>query len=464
MKKLGSFDDRWKLMRRAMASPELRAAVLTSSEEQVHKLVAQHLDVREHELPREAIQWAIEVSGRKLPLDGDSVPDSAKETRRLSRFTIALSGALGGEEPPTPKPSSRGAWFSGAPSEITRAELLAYLESALPEDARTGPHDEGLRKQGYEPLLTRLRYESPLRFTLTAKGVHGLAYRIREVNAALFGPVTFALADGIRGLVERPLDQLPRVGEAPKGTTSKMFGQAPESLVTLGLDLESQWVMSGSAPYRPHYGPNGAYFLNRAVVGEYGPELATAIVEANRIAFSLVEEMAASLGSDAHKAVIGRLTTQKEAVPLLQEGIASIGHALALVLAKKPEGMTLDEALNKIGSQGLIAQLAIHAPFGQLAPMNGQGLVPKEPITENERGQLLIPRSLRKALETASANTHLPSMEHAVSAEFPTQTKMGCPVASRIPKQGSDQRASPLHVLAADYIELVRKILREKPA
>lgn len=138
--------------------------------------------------------------------------------------------------------------------------------------------------------------------------------------------------------------------------------------------------------------------------------------------------------------------------------------AVGLLLAKKPADMDLDQALAKIAEHGLVHQVALHAPFGQVAPMHGQGLVPKDPIAFNERGQLLIPKSMHEVLQIAHEAAFLPSMEHPIAPEYPTQTLMGCPVASRMPKADATQRGAPLSALVTEYIELIRKILREMPA
>lgn len=396
--------------------------------------------------------------------DDDTVPEYSQEARRVGRFAAALAGALGAGEGPSAGPTPRRCWFAGAPADIKLDEVLNYLAGALPADLGPAANDGQLRKAGYEPLLTNLKYDFNVRYSLTEKGAPALAYRTREVNAALFGGATFALAGGIRGLLDQRLSTLPRVGTEPELSSSPMFTEPPASLVSTGLDHVQDAVLSKPSVGWPHWGPTGSYFQSRAAVGEFGTPLAVAIVEANRIAFALVAGVAGSLSTQVHKAVVGRLTVQKEPAPLLQEGIASIGHVLGLLLAKKPADMDLDQALAKIAEHGLVHQIAIHAPFGQVAPMHAQGLVPKEPIAFNERGQLVIPKSMHEVLQSAHESAVLPSMEHPIAPEFPTQTLMGCPVASRMPKADSTQRGAPLSALVTEYIELVRKILREMPA
>lgn len=463
MRPLGSMSTRMSLVRQALQSPELRDAIKAQQESEVHRLVAEKLGLSEGELPKEAIRVALGAATRKLKPDDDTVPDYSKEGRRLERFSAALAGALGAGQWSSASPAQRGSWFAGASEDIKLDEVLLYLSGALPADLAPGPNDEQLRKAGYEPLLSSLKYDPSVRYALSEKGAHALAYRAREVNAALFGGATFALAKGLHELLDRPLPELPRVGKEPELTSLAMFSTPPPSLVSAGLERVPSAVV-GEPSSGLFWGPNGAFFQSRAAIGEFGAPLAYAIVEANRIAFSLVDGVAGALSSEAHKAVMGRLTVQKEAVPLLQEGIASIGHVLGLLLAKKPEGMELDQALAMIAEHGLVHQVALHAPFGQIGPMHGQGLVPKEPIAFNERGQLLIPRSLHEVLRTAQQAAVLPSMEHPLAPEFPTQTTMGCPVASRMPKAEGTQRTSPLSALVTEYIELIRKILREMPA
>jgi hypothetical protein len=117
----------------------------------------------------------------------------------------------------------------------------------------------------------------------------------------------------------------------------------------------------------------------------------------------------------------------------LQEGILSIGQAIALLSAEKVDGFTQDQLLEAIIEGGLPNKLALSAPMGFLGPtvLRGQ-FVPDIIQATDERKVKLNPSFIKELAirhhQYQLASLHISQVQRAVSS----QLGYGCPVGRRI--------------------------------
>lgn len=465
------FYERASRILRSASDPAFRQ-LLESDPSAARQGLAQRLGVDVGEIPADAFERARQVAldaARPEHLPPARAGREQIEIWPVERFAAALAHLLEvGLKPEAPPKTTRFAWV---PAQVSG--------SGSQTERLTGAIDVRAMMRLFEPIVRaavpdetprRLLQCPHLREQLSAEQAKALAIYSKEVNAAVFSAPCFDLTEILARRREIPLSERARLGAEPEVVHYKP-GSSELDLhpSAAGLGQAEQAI---SSQLELDYGFK-ATFQNRAPVGEYGPALSSAIVDAVRVALADADQVIASLqATPAASALAGVTTLQQSLVDLLREGIVSIGQTLALLLAHAPPGVSLDELLERIARSGLVAHVAAQAPFAVIGPMIGAGRVPSDPVSFDDAGRPQLPPSLRELIRDVHASRQLMSAEAGSyetvvdAKEQRTQTMMGCPVAGRAPKVGAggavEIATEPALVgLASEIIDLVRRSLRE---
>lgn len=453
--------DALKFEQRAEAIFEAAKSAMTdrSLEEGNLEPIREALGLAEAQLPADLFDRAREYAEKNTRFTGPAWDLDGLKDAYVQTFAQALAAALGSSYDQAPPPRDRT--FQWMREGLTAAAMGDFLNAVLPEEMRA------------KSPLAALKTAGPaMKAQLSTAQAHALSLRIRDTNTAVFTEPTVELAARLAALHDRPLVGLPRVGTSPiqdsKYTWLPVRG-VPESRL---LSVAQAHVRSGTTAERNFGDSQHTIYSNRVGVGEYGPSVAFAIVEAVRIAMGQVRDVAEKLeNSAAFAEVKTRITVQKSAAELLQEGVATIGQVLGLLLGKAVPGMDVDQLLEKISDGALINQVAMTAPFGVLGPLGNEGIIAADAITFTDDGRALLPRSVHNMLKEAHHRREPISAGSKIDAPIfnRTETMTGCPVALRGPvrtKDGSVELTEhpPLQQLASEVVALVRRVVREQGA
>jgi hypothetical protein len=491
-------------IRALLDRPEARQALSTpgspNSTEQAEELLRQVPALSElaapgslfERSPAQSVTWAIEAVTRS-PWNSGLDGAGAAQLDRLAR-ALALSLAA-----PTsssaPERSRRFAWVEaalpGGPIDASlplSERLRPMLDAAGAERMRAFLFD-GIVDPGAEVSLSDVVL---LRNSLDASAAETLAARLKDVNVVLFSSACLDLAASMQELVDAtrdgasvlpphdkawvekvPVHDQTRVPEFAARGAAEVDAEATlaraTDVIQLFIDARSPHETVGGAPVRIPIGP---------WPNDDGERLARALIEAARLALPLCGELYKAFDTPAHDAALGHITFQSAGPEALREGVVSIAQAIGLLLARPPDGASLDEALAMLQGSGLVSALAAAAPFAVVAPLATGGFIPHESINRSPRGRLRMPSSLRGLLDQARQSREVISADarsaYAEAHRSPidtnrTETLRGCPVASRglvidADGQPTSPTTTPLDVLADVYIALVREVLSRAPA
>jgi hypothetical protein len=355
------------------------------------------------------------------------------------------------------------------------------LHGVIPDDQIPGIHDPNV-----------------LRFSLPAKAAGVVATQMRDATAALLNPMAFDVADRLHALCKKPMSELfadapgvnARVKALPHAShaadPSMPLADVPEDFAT-GLEelfgiheraFERAALIADSGSSDTDSAFPGPTFL-RAPVGEYGADLALALVDAGRILMRESAVVAAqTAGSSAYAEMNPKLIIGDDVAMSWRQGIEGLVSSVALLVGKRVVGKTADEVLASLEEGSVLLQLASRAPFYSAEPLAGSGHVSKEPLVFDAHGKARLPVSVigfaRDAAQvreefSADAKSDYALAQMQAGAENSTETRRGCPLAAKVPMYDAEgllrmSEHSGIEKIGSAYLELVRHLLRERSA
>jgi hypothetical protein len=254
------------------------------------------------------------------------------------------------------------------------------------------------------------------------------------------------------------------VGEQFRAARAKQARDPIEQLETLAIDTRGLTQIGATG------------FMLQFPVGDFGPDVARALIEAAAIGKRVAATSAAPFHANADlREALQKTTFPGKIEAGLAEGVVSIAQTLALLMAKAPPGLRGKPIamLELIDSSHLVTQLAGLAPFAVLGPMAVTGMVPVDSIEVVQRdsgARARLPDSLvtllREVHGARSNKIHTDKdLEAWLKSPNGRETARGCPVAGRGPvvnARGEIEwtKEAPLTMLTHSFIALVKKRLK----
>jgi hypothetical protein len=231
-----------------------------------------------------------------------------------------------------------------------------------------------------------------VRFTLPAAQAATVATQLRNTNAALFSPMAFDLVARLAQLSERPLSEVvkgaPGIDARIKALPHAPHGEMPTANIPDDMAIDDPFdlqrrsferrsrIADSGRTAEDSEMPGPAYY--RAPVGDYGDDLARALVDAARVLLREATEVCATASSSSAYAEINpKLAIADDLAGTWAQGIEGMCSAVAALTAKRVPGKSVDDVLASLGDGSALSQFAARAPVYVLEPLVGSGHVSK---------------------------------------------------------------------------------------
>lgn len=294
----------------------------------------------------------------------------------------------------------------------------------------------------------------------------------RDDLAEVFAPLAHDVLRQVRMIRDVPLDQLPRAGkDITLRAPMEMDLGREMALENIGIFMDDIGEHLRPAPggaMRSSSGMPGEIsepgLFAQATVGEYGPKVATALVDAARIMNAQMRQAidpidARALG-ESRQQLLGRFAFQKTDVRrAFVEGINSFPDAYGSLMANRVGDLTAPQLLDAIEQSRVIDRMA-KLPNGVTAPLSNEQLLPTHSLELLKGGRVKLGASWDRVADSVRAH------QETKRTAFPT-TGAGCPIVKRLERLPVDTGDGPgtsesyLTVLNREYVHLVQRLLDE---
>jgi hypothetical protein len=473
-------------LERLRQSSDFSDALANNRVHDVKKIVQRELKGSDDHFINSVVERALAASPSR-----SRSPLNTKELAVSRRVATALTEAPSQDHPAQPRINPQFAWTAPQEPAAGSSETERSVSGgALTQRAILGELQKHAERRGGELPEAFELGRTPLAVS------KALSYARRHVLAALYAAPVRDTANEVRRSLEARDEQLPLHFSAPpqlrktkpeECSAHSSALQPYREALQQGKFVQHAWYVQSDFvpdPNEPEAGrPHGAFGIwgvNRATVGPgYGEPLAHARVSTARTIMHHAYKNAHHLEqSEGHQWAAGRLNRSAPAQALC-EAITSMAHGLSLLLqqtARDEDGhaLTLDEVLMRLENSPQAVLNLLWAPLGLVGPLDLLGYSPPDGVTFNERGESVLPASLRelfehvrKEREWRSAETlHHPYIAGlGANPEYRTETRLGCPMAVKAPRLNAEgelegTEASPAEHLITAFIASLRQTVQ----
>lgn len=334
-----------------------------------------------------------------------------------------------------------------------------------------------------------------VRFTLPKAQASVATTQLRDTNAVLFSPIAFDVAARMRqlrgGAVDELLRDAPGVEAHIKAlpharrddlAVAQVPAEVAQDAADLGVDpapyLEmADRVADTGVSLEDCMLSHSSEAIWRAPVGEYGDELSKALVDAARVMMREAHGVIGTTsGSAAYEEINPKLAIADDLAGTWEQAIEAMCGSVALLTSKRVGDKPVDEVLASLSDGSALLQLAARGTFYTLEPLVTCGYTSKDPLQIDDKGKAKLPRGILSLLRevrdsredfSADATSEYAKAHMQPGASHSTETKRGCPLAQKVPMYDDNGKLqmpdhTAIEALGAEYIELVRHLLRER--
>ena len=332
------------------------------------------------------------------------------------------------------------------------------VASAATALLRRGPTDEQLQRR-----IAQARDGAAPGDDVAARKV------AREAIGDVFAPLADDVHTELQRLRDLPLEDLPLHGPAPthgpydrspfnRWHHMRLHQVAGERSWFRRLDqlVELRQHVAGLAHSRSHDVV--------APVGDHGPALARALVNAGRVVNSVVLGMRPQLDevARAYPHIVREWTYHKHPLGTFLEATGTYAGTTAVLTHRRVEGMSGMQLLDRLAESNLY-QKAAARPVALAGPMFLQGFVPRTAVELSGTGALRPTAAYEQVVDATREmrRARLAQDDPTLTQMELRQTASGCPVLSARRVERADgteaSRQSYIATLRDDYLHLARR-------